>query len=69
MADQLDELASIIAEKALQRLRGPDFARIGREEPTCSTPAPRAVTPAETPKGMQHRGLRAVRGVPAVQRA
>jgi len=39
MADQLDELAAIIAEKALQRLR-PDFARIGREEPACSaTPA------------------------------
>ena len=39
MADQLDELASIIAEKALQRLRGgPDSARIGREEPTCATP-------------------------------
>ena len=39
MADPLDELASIIAEKALQRLRAPDFARIGREEPTCATPA------------------------------
>ncbi len=45
MADPLDELASIIAEKALARLRGeagsrsPDFARIGREEPTCATPA------------------------------
>src|SRR4051812_48848191 len=43
MADQLDELASIIAEKALQRLGRaqppPDFARIGREQPTCSTSA------------------------------
>jgi deoxyribose-phosphate aldolase len=38
MADQLDELANIIAEKALQRLR-PDYARIGREQPTCATPA------------------------------
>ena len=56
MADQLDELASIIAEKALQRMRGPDFARIGREEPTCSTPAPRAVTPAETPKECNTEG-------------
>jgi len=49
MADPLDELASIIAEKALARLRGdagprsPDFERIGRTEPTCATPA-------ETPK-------------------
>src|SRR5438552_1218186 len=42
MAEQLDELAAIIAEKALERLRGdgkPDFARIGREQPTCATPA------------------------------
>src|SRR5438270_8714559 len=43
MADQLDELAAIIAEKALQRMRPsnapPDFAKIGREQPTCSTPA------------------------------
>ena len=38
MADQLDELAAVIAEKALQRLR-PDFSRIGREQPTCATPA------------------------------
>src|SRR5438067_9115301 len=38
MADQLDELADIIAAKALQRLR-PDYARIGREQPTCATPA------------------------------
>jgi deoxyribose-phosphate aldolase len=41
MADQLDELATIIAEKALARLRGgapaPDFARIGKEQPTCNT--------------------------------
>jgi len=36
MADQLDELASVIAEKALQRMRS---ERIGREEPTCATPA------------------------------
>ena len=49
MVDPLDELASIIAEKALLWLRGeaapraPDFARIGRTEPTCATPA-------ETPK-------------------
>src|SRR5258708_20447258 len=45
MADQLDELASMIAEKALSRLRGekPDSERIGRAEPTC-------VTPAEIPK-------------------
>src|SRR5262249_16081879 len=41
MADQLDELAAIIAEKALQRLRA--GGSIGREEPTCGTPA-------ETPK-------------------
>src|SRR3954464_3409010 len=49
MPDQLDELATIIAEKALQRMR---FERIGREEPTCATPAPRIVrgTPAEQPK-------------------
>ena len=39
MADPLDELASIIAEKALQRLRQPDEGRIGRTEPTCATPA------------------------------
>ena len=45
MADQLDELATIIAEKALQRMR---FERIGREEPTCSTPA--RGTPADQPK-------------------
>src|SRR5205823_12514647 len=38
MADQLDELAAVIAERALQRLR-PDFSRIGREQPTCATPA------------------------------
>src|SRR5260370_826137 len=38
MADPLDELAAIIAEKALQRLR-PDFSRAGREQPTCATPA------------------------------
>src|SRR5436190_19377980 len=57
MADQLDELAAIIAEKALQRLRPvtPDYARIGREEPTCSTP--RVVgTPAETPKECNSEG-------------
>ncbi len=42
MADQLDELAAILAEKALQRLGArPDFARIGREEPTCATPRPK----------------------------
>lgn len=38
MADPLDELAAIIAEKALQRLR-PDFSRLAREQPTCATPA------------------------------
>jgi deoxyribose-phosphate aldolase len=49
MADQLDELASIIAEKALLRLRGDgaprkvDYQRVGRTEPAC-------VTPAEIPK-------------------
>jgi deoxyribose-phosphate aldolase len=46
MVDQLDELAALIAEKALARLRESaphKFERIGREEPTC-------VTPAETPK-------------------
>src|SRR5713226_9045043 len=53
MADQLDELASIIAEKALQRLRGPDFARIGREEPTCNSPR---VTPADVPKECNTEG-------------
>jgi deoxyribose-phosphate aldolase len=36
MADQLDELATLIAEKALARLRS---EKIGREQPTCSTPA------------------------------
>jgi deoxyribose-phosphate aldolase len=42
MADPLDDLASIIAERALERLRA---ERVGREQPTCS-PA----TPAETAK-------------------
>jgi len=51
MADQLDELASIIAEKALARLRG---ERIGREQPTCDPPA--RVTPAETPKECNPEG-------------
>src|SRR5947209_6749778 len=53
MAEQLDELAALIAEKALARLRGdgaprpgsathtPDYARIGREQPA---------TPPEQPK-------------------
>src|SRR6267142_982494 len=45
MSDQLDELATIIAEKALLRMRS---ERIGREEPTCSTP--RRGTPADQPK-------------------
>jgi deoxyribose-phosphate aldolase len=36
MADQLDELAAAIAEKALQRLRA---ERIGATQPTCATPA------------------------------
>jgi deoxyribose-phosphate aldolase len=37
MADQLDELAAIIAEKALQRMRA---QHIGKNEPTCGgTPA------------------------------
>ena len=40
MADPLDELASIIAEKALQRLRQPDLART----------EPARATPAEVPK-------------------
>ena len=35
MADQLDQLADAIAERALLRLRA---ERIGREEPTCATP-------------------------------
>jgi len=42
MPDQLDQIADIIAARALEKLRGggaPDYARIGREEPTCSTPA------------------------------
>src|ERR1700694_1424664 len=45
MADPLDELASIIAEKTLARLRSEgaprrlDFERAGRTEPTCATPA------------------------------
>src|SRR5947209_1919578 len=52
MADQLDDLAAIIAEKALLRMRS---ERIGREEPTCSTPAPRG-TPAETPKECNSEG-------------
>jgi len=49
MPDQLDELAAIIAEKALLRLRA---QRVGREEATCaaSAPAPRSGTPAEAPK-------------------
>jgi deoxyribose-phosphate aldolase len=47
MADQLDELAAIIAEKALQRMR---FERIGREEPTCSTPSSGKSTPPEQAK-------------------
>jgi deoxyribose-phosphate aldolase len=47
MTDQLDELASIIAEKALQRLRQErSLERAGREEPTCATPA-RKVPEAE----------------------
>jgi deoxyribose-phosphate aldolase len=41
MTDQLDELAALIAEKALQRLRG---------EARTPAAAPRLVTPAETPK-------------------
>src|ERR1051326_938852 len=45
MPDQLDQLADIIAAKALERLR-PDYARIGREQPPCSTSA----TPAGQPK-------------------
>ena len=56
MPDQLDELASIIAEKALQRLR---FERIGREEPTCATPAaPRNApcTPSDQPKDCEAGG-------------
>ena len=40
MADPLDELASIIAEKALQRMRGQPAAE----------PEPARVTPAEVPK-------------------
>ena len=36
MADQLDELADLIAEKALLRLRA---ERIGARQPTCGTPA------------------------------
>jgi deoxyribose-phosphate aldolase len=48
MADHLDELAAIIAEKALLRMRE---LRIGREEPTSSAPAPKALgTPADVPK-------------------
>lgn len=39
MPDELDQLADLIAAKALAKLRGPDYARVGREEPTCSTPA------------------------------
>src|SRR5207244_806351 len=35
MADQIDELAAAIAEKALQRLRA---EQIGRLQPTCGTP-------------------------------
>jgi hypothetical protein len=42
MGDPLDDLASIIAERALQRLRA---ERIGREQPTCAP-----VTPADLPK-------------------
>jgi deoxyribose-phosphate aldolase len=42
MGDPLDDLASIIAERALQRLR---VERIGREQPTCGP-----VTPADRPK-------------------
>jgi len=42
MADPLDDLASLIAGKALERLRA---ERVGREQPTCS-PA----TPADQPK-------------------
>src|SRR5438105_3819081 len=55
MAD-LDELAAVIAERALQRMRAsPDYARIGREQPTCDTPradAPRpgTATPLDVPK-------------------
>ena len=42
MADQLDDLASLIAEKALERLRA---GRIGREQPGCGP-----VTPADQAK-------------------
>jgi deoxyribose-phosphate aldolase len=54
MADQLDDLAAIIAEKALLRMRS---ERIGREEPTCG-PAPRAAagTPADVPKECNTEG-------------
>ena len=42
MADPLDDLASLIAGKALERLRA---ERAGREQPTCA-----AVTPVDQPK-------------------
>ena len=48
MAEPLDDLASIIAEKALERLRA---ERIGREQPTCS-----AATPLDQPKECDTRG-------------
>ena len=44
MADQLDELAALIAEKALQRIRA---QQIGATQPTCG---PSSVTPAASAK-------------------
>ena len=45
MADPLDDLASIVAERALERLRA---ERIGGAQPTCATPA---VPPKERDNG------------------